>query len=400
MTAWGDIMKRLDNFESKNNTVRAAGTDPGWYCMKPNCLYAEKGFINYATRRHCNGCYLPREVAERPPPPARARVRERQVQVLQGADISSSELAATTEKKKEKRRLKNAARQAWNNKASKDSTTSAPAPVAAIPSEGQAPGPVAVAMANKGSPATPSVKNKLSIPEDLKTRLPLLGDDVLKFVTDSLALETVPSQIEAKSPESIMLKALGDRGPAAKVAKVSELQANIAAYKTMILTAQSNGDTMNDVEVVLQEKLEAAETALAKAQKDAPSQLSELRDVQESRSSHELNAQTRKDLQQKGLAKALERKTARHAHIKQLKDQLDVLDAGLTELEDKNYQAHAARAAALTEIDNKVFALFDARIAALQQGPQNAAQPNPPPPGQLALPQSPTSTQVPQRHHL
>jgi len=389
MTSWTDIVKRLKNLESKNlPRPRTPEDNAGWFCMKPNCLYSEKGFINYPTRRYCNGCFTPREVAERPPPSVRQQRARQQLPVpgLQGTR-GSSEHAATKEEKKEKRKAKRAARQAWKDNNTSNSAEPVTAPVAAIPREGQAPGPVTVAAPNTVSSATSAVKNKLCIPEDLISRMPLLSEDVLKTIKDSLALEVVPSQVEAVSPESLVQKALGDRGPAAKVARVAELQASITAYKSMIITAQSNGDTMSDVEKVLNEKLETAEAALSKAQKDAPSQLSELRDVQESRSSHELKAQTRKDLQQKGLAKALERKAARHAHIKQLKDQLDILDAGLNNLEDKNYQAHAARAAALTEIDDKVFALFDARISALQQVPQTAAQSNTAPPGQLALPQ-------------
>jgi len=252
-------------------------------------------------------------------------------------------------------------------------------------------------MTATASTAAPAVKySKLAIPDDLKARIPLLDDAMLKVVTDSLALELVPSQAEAKSPEAILIKTLGDRGPAAKVAKVSELQTSICAYKSMIITAQAGGDSMNEVEVVLKEKLEAAEVALAKAQKDAPSQLSELKAVQESRSSYELTAQTRKDLQQKGLTKAGERKDIRHAHIRKLKEQLDLLDAGITKLEDENNAAHAARAAALNEVDNKVLALFDAKIAALHHpAPQVPVPVGPGPSDPLALPSTVPTVPVP-----
>ena len=382
MTSWTDIANRLKNLESKTTPYPlkpTPGDNTGWFCMKPDCLYADKGFINYPTRRFCNGCFTPREVAERPPPQRQRPQQQRRVPGLQGTN-RSSELAATKEEKKEKRLAKRAARQAWKDNNPKKTDEPVSAPVAAIPREGQAPVPATTAAPSPASSNTPSAK-KLFIPEDLTLRTPLLTEDVLKSIKDSLALEVIPPLADTASPEVLVQKALGDRGPAAKVAKVAELQANITAFKTMIITAQTNGDTMGDVEKMLNEKLEAAEAALSKAQKDAPSQLSELRAVQEAKSSYELKAQTRKDLQQKGLAKALERKAERHLYIKQSKDQWDILDQGLNDLEAKNYQAHAARAAAMTDIDDKVFALFDAKITALQQAPQVQVT------GQLALPQ-------------
>ena len=388
MLSWSSIAKRLNMLEAQTATINKANfteNDSGWYCAKSDCLYGGKGLVNYASRRCCNGCYRPRAVAERPD-------LQPQVRPQRGAEGSFEQSATEKEKKKreartKKRKDKLAARQAWKNAAApRDPIVPAPAPVAAIPSG--APGPVATAMTATASIAAPTVKySKLAIPDDLKARLPLLDDAMLKVVTDSLALELIPSQVEAKSPEAILIKTLGDRGPAANVAKVSELQTSIGAYKSMIITAQAGGDSMSEMEVVLKEKLEATEVALTKAQKDAPSQLSELKAVQESRSSYELTAQTRKDLQQKGITKAGERKVVRHAYIRQLKEQLDLLDVGITKLEDENNAAHAARAATLNEVDNKVLALFDAKIAALQQpAPQGPIPAGPGPADQLALP--------------
>jgi len=394
MLSWSSIAKRLNLLEAKAKNNLNGANDDGWYCAKADCVYGVKGLANFASRRCCNGCYRPRAVAERPD------LQQARPQRPQQGTADSFEQAAEKERKKreartKKRQERTAARQAWKNAtAPKDPTVPAPVPVAAIPSG--TPGPVATAMTNTATPVTSSAKcAKLAIPEDLKLRIPLLDDAMLKVVTDSLALELIPVQAEAKSPEAILIKTLGDRGPAAKVAKVSELQTSIGAYKSMIMTAQASGDSMSEVEAVLREKLEAAEVALAKAQKDAPSQLSELKAVQESRSSYELLAQTRKDLQLKGIAKAAERKGIRHAHIRQLKEQLDLLDVGITKLEDENNAAHAARATVLNEVDNKVLALFDAKITALQKP---APQPDPAssgPSAPLALPPTVPSAPVP-----
>jgi len=384
MTPWSSILKRLEYLESKNNkTANAPNSSPGWFCMRPNCLYSEKGIANFATRKYCNGCYLQREVAERSPTPA----RDRRVRAQQGADNSAEHTTTEAEKKKreartKKRKEKAEARQAWKNAAAhKSQSVTPPVPVAAIPTG--SPGPIATAMA-ASAPTVPaaSKSTKLVITDDLWSRLPLLNEALLKAETDSLAMETIPSQVEAKNPEAIFIKALGDRGPAAKVARVSELQTSIAAYKAMIVTAQESGDPLSDMEAILREKLETTEVALAKAQKDAPSQLSELKAVQESRSSYELVAQTRKDLQQKGVAKALERKSNRHELIAAQKLQLDILDAEITKMEDENNAAHATRAAALNDTDNKVLALFDTKIAALQRQEPHLPAPD----GQAAAP--------------
>ena len=348
--------------------------------------------MNYHSRKFCNGCYTHRDIAERPPPPARLQ-RQRQVQVQQGHQgtvnfASSSEQSAKEkeanrrEKRTNKRKEKNAARQTWKDAAAeRHAPASAPSTVAAIPDGSQSPGPVATAMA--AADASTSTAPKPSKTRSTSLHLSdvwydanqLLNKDMLKEVLDSLAMESVPAPVEPRSPDAIMLKALGDRGPAAKVAKVTELQATIAVYKSLLATAQTNSDATSDVEPILKEKLESAETLLVKAMRDQPSQMSELKAVQEARSKHELTVQTTKDQQLKGLTKALERKKQRHDYITKMKAQLDALDAEVTRLEDANNAAHAARVSALNDIDTRVFALFDAKVATLQQqGPQGVPQ--------------------------
>jgi len=221
-------------------------------------------------------------------------------------------------------------------------------------------------MAKATEPATLTPTTKLSLPETVLEKIPLLIPHVAKPLLESLGAEMVPSTPEAKSPEAILAKAIGDRGPAAKVARVAELQAAISKINAVLEVSKGSGDLLTDVEESLVAKRDAMEVALAKAQKDAPSQLSELKAVMEARSSYEVTVQTRRDLQKKGADKAKDRNTWRHAHIQELRDQLNVLEAGLTTAEKDNDAAHFARAAAYVELDEKVLALFDARIAALQ----------------------------------
>jgi len=151
---------------------------------------------------------------------------------------------------------------------------------------------------------------------------------------------------------------------------------------------------LDDVESLITKKLEATEQALAKAQRDVPSQLSELKSVLEAKSSYELGIQTRKDQQARGAAKSSERKSARHEHIATLREQIDTLEKAMIKLEDDNDAAHEARAKANSDIDTKVLALFDKKITSLQ-GPSAANAPasstaTPP----LALP-SPVEVQTP-----
>ena len=93
----------------------------------------------------------------------------------------------------------------------------------------------------------------------------------------------------------MLTKAIGDRGPAAKVARVAELQSSSTRLTAVLELSRDGGDRLSDVEVSLRGKLEATEAALLKAQKDAPSQLSELKAVSEAQSSFEVSVQTRKD---------------------------------------------------------------------------------------------------------
>jgi len=384
MLSWSSIAKRLNVLEAKsaNKHNYTNMVDDGWYCAKADCLYGVKGLANYSSRRFCNGCYRPRAVAERPDLP-QARPQRPQ----QGTASSFEQAAATKENKKreartQKRKLKNAARLAWNNKAAdKDSATPAPAPVATATVARTEPVSPPRAVAST-EPAQPRTSSRLELPKPLQDQLPLLLPAALKPILDLLALEITPAPLELRSPEEVLNKVIGERGPSAKVAKVVEHQGNIDKLKIMLLEAKSSGFT--DVETMLQAKLDAAEAALTKAAKDAPSPLAEMKAMIEEKASYEVVIQARRDQQAKGATKASERKAQMKNHIAALKSELQALETGLDALTTENNKAHTERAQQMAELDSKVLAQFDVKIATLKTSiaatPQPAVQAVAPPP--------------------
>ena len=392
MTPWRPrtLDQRLKDLENQMATGHRSTQDDGWYCNQPDCVYGVHGVANFVSRARCNGCYKPRRVAQGQPPRQQARPAQRQ---LQPEQLAKDKEAKKREARSNKRAERAAARSAWKENAKRKALSqNAISPTTPTTPATHEPGPVATAMAAATS-APPPTTSKLRLSDATIAKVPLLLPEAIKVITDSLLLETIPTMTEMKNPETVMQKILGDRGPAAKVAKVLELQTSISALKVMLETSKSGGDNMSDLEQIMTTKLEAAESALLKAQRDAPSQLSELKAVQEAKSSHEASVQARKDQQQKGSDKAAERKALRHAHIKKLRDQLSALEADLAVLEDENNNAHSKRAAALAAVDAKVVDLFDIKIKSLQQQAAQAVQRQGPAPAQVqAQPPAPSTT--------
>jgi len=122
---------------------------------------------------------------------------------------------------------------------------------------------------------------------------------------------------------------------------------------------------------VVDEKIKTQKAELAKLLKDAPSQDIEAKSVAEQRSAYEVRAQGRLDNEAKGAARAAERREFRHKRIKDILEQLAILDKHLAEIEAENAVKYATKAAAAAEQDRKVLALFDQKIAKL--APQTVA---------------------------
>jgi len=232
--------------------------------------------------------------------------------------------------------------------------------------------------------AAPQISTtRLQLPADLVDQIPLLVPIFIKSVTDSLDCETVPAKYEGKTADEIFVKAMGDRGPAAKVARVTELQASITQLNSIIEASRGGGDLVADVEQSVKAKLVVAEAQLAKAQKDAPSQLSELKAVMEAKSGFEVLVQERRDQRRRGADKSAERETLRHAFIADARAQLTALEKGLNFVEAKNKADHADRASAIATMDEKVIKMFDDKIAVLQAA---SATRTPAPSYQYAMP--------------
>ena len=245
--------------------------------------------------------------------------------------------------------------------------------------------------------STSTPPKRLTLPTDLLEAAPLLTAGILKVVSDSLAQETVPATFEQKDPEAALAKAIGERGPVAKIAKKFEIEANISKFKAVVATLQGGGDDCSELLKAAQANLDAAVAQLGKISKDTPSPTHEHKALLEVRSAHEANTQARRDREQKGLMKAAERLKERHQHIADLKSQLEAVEAGLTTIENKNAAKHADRATAAAAFDAKVLSLLDARIASAASAEASAAASTAVPLGQLAIPPAvaPVSGQAP-----
>jgi len=388
-----DLEERVSSEKSNRRSMQSEG----WKCNCADCTYAVNGTLNYSSRATCNGCCRPRSKAQNPPPHGRLVVVYRDSQ-------GNNEPTEKERKKREARARKRD--EAAKRKERLATSTDANAPskaktntstAAAIPQGKEAPGPVAEAMAASVKPASTSAHaQRLVLPDEVAAQVPLLLPDAAQTIIASLALEFKAVMPDSKDPEAIVTKTIGDRGPAAKVARVAELEAQVVKLRAMLATSMDGGDSLDEIGASIRLKLEESETALAKAKRDVPSQSSELKAVLEAKATYELNMQTHRDQQQRGCAKAKERKAARHAHLQSLKDQILILEKAMSSLESENDEAHKKRAAAVTSLDAKVLQLFDVRIAALQPKPEQVATPPPPegPPQALAL-AAPPVDQVP-----
>jgi len=218
------------------------------------------------------------------------------------------------------------------------------------------------------APAQPA---KLQLPEVLAKAIPRLMPEAIKDLLDSLAKEIVPSERELPSPEEAVAKLLDAKGPIAKASKLDEQTTHIAQLKSGLEKLKDGGDIMEDARACLRAKLATAEAAFAKLAKETPSQDYERKALVEFKSKYETGSQARKDNEARGQAKSAERKIFREACIQSLKDQVALLEAGITTLEAENDAKYAERTKAQEAQDAGVLKLLDAKIAAAKtQAPQ------------------------------
>jgi len=356
--AWGNTNNMRSTITKIVSEVMQKGNinEVGWLCLCKDCDFAKAGTRNYQSRKKCWSCMRPKDTATNPPVYARLPQRFDQDHTMRNSDDTSKK----EQLKREARTRKREARKAAALTARTPERT-----VAAIP-------PPEVKAATQTASTTKPPKTKLNLPDEVLEQIGYLLPGAAKMVMDSLALEVVPTMPDAKAPENIMTKFIGERGPSAKLAKKEELQAEITRYESALVIFGEAGDPA--IVESIKSKLKIAEDALAKATKDAPSQDHELKAVQEAKSSYEVFIQARKDREVKGAQKATERKKARHDHIKTLRDQLTNLENGLKVVEAENDKGHLQKSTAAAELDVKVIALLDQKIAALSPA-RNGAGP-------------------------
>ena len=220
---------------------------------------------------------------------------------------------------------------------------------------------------------------------EVLTEIALLIPDAAKPIFDSIAQEPAPLPAEAKDPESVLVKVLGDKGPCAKVARMTELEADLTKLKAALATLSSGGDAVAEMREAMQVKVDAAQAALTKSAKEVPSQDHEYRAILEAKSHYELKIQERKDREQRGSLKAAERSKERHQHVAKLKLQVLKLEAGLKKLEEDNCAKHKARSVAAEALDAKVRTLIETKLAGLK-APAPASSSQPPPNTELGAP--------------
>jgi len=351
----------------------------GWLCLCRDCDYALNGTRNYPGRHRCNFCLRPKTTATNPPEYARLPKKYDKDGTLQGTPATLGTSDKETKKREARTRRRQARAEAKkgneNTEPNKNACT-----VAAVPS----PEP-ATSAPPAASPK--AVKEKVTLPEKLCEQIQFLMPVAIKPILESLAVETVPIIPDAKSAEDVVSKTIGQQSPTAKLAKKTEIQADIVRLKEALILFQGGGEAMTKIREGMEAELKAQEEALAKALKGAPSPDHELKALQQARSSYEVTIQERKDNAAKGEAKALARRTARHKHVEELRSQLKLLEDELNVIEDNNTKLHVEKTTLAAELDTKVLKLIDEKIAAITRRLATDASTPPPPPqqGTLAL---------------
>ena len=350
----------------------------GWLCLCRDCDYALNGTRNYPGRHRCNFCLRPKTTATNPPEYARLPKKYDKDGTLQGTPATLGTSDKETKKREARTRRRQARAEAKkgneNTEPNKNACT-----VAAVPS----PEP-ATSAPPAASPK--AVKEKVTLPEKLCEQIQFLMPVAIKPILESLAVETVPIIPDAKSAEDVVSKTIGQQSPTAKLAKKTEIQADIVRLRDALILFQGGGESMAKIREGMEAELKAQEEALAKALKGAPSPDHELKALQQARSSYEVIIQERKDNAAKGEAKALARRTARHKHIEELRSQLKLLEGELNVIEDNNTKLHVEKTSLAVQLDTKVLKLIDEKIAAISSRmATNASMPPPQQQGSLAL---------------
>jgi len=345
-----------DNFaEVVSRAVAAAvkeiegkpGNAKGWHCNRSDCLYAVKGWENWAGRRRCQGCFYLKAEATNPPATKR---------LAKPAVTTAEPPKSKDEAKKEKRaRVKKAKQDRKATRPGSDGPAS-PTPAAQPPPDG----------ANKTASADDQPAestNRLALSKEVAESLEL--DALIQKITTSLKAEVVPKDLEEKKPEEIMDKFLSYKGPTAKAQKRKETTDAIINLKQALISLEKGGVPLEPMAVKCKAEILENEALLAKLNKEAPTVDFENKAVAEAKAHFEVWMQTRKDREAKGAAVAKERVAQRTEFFTSLEEIVAKLKAEITNEVAANAKKHADRAKAMAEQDKKVIALFDAKLATL-----------------------------------
>jgi len=202
-------------------------------------------------------------------PPPSERLKAQVDPRAQAAAKKKEELEAI-QNKKEARLKRNQARRERKSQAvagSPSPVTKDPAPrtVAVIPK-----GAITAAVAPLDSVGDPTPSTRLVLPEELVDKIPLLLKAVTTAIAESLNSELIPGAVECKTPEALLNRFIGEKGPTAKIAKKDALEADIIKLK-LALEPLKGSESMTDMAESIQAKIDAAEATLNKLLKDAPS---------------------------------------------------------------------------------------------------------------------------------
>ena len=355
-------------------------TSKGWMCVQPDCNYALAKWHNKHDKMWCGGCQRPK--AEAMNPKARSPNLDK--------DKANGVVTKPADKQLHKREVRARKREA--RAAAKAATSgSATAPPATPPLTKAEEASIGNKNNNDKVQKEATKLKKLQLPEEVTAQATLLTN-LVETLAKNLNKESTPAPPDPRTPEEILLKIIGGKGPIANTDKKDQMAKDIAGMKAGLAAMSSCGETAGDAIAQLKAQIEASEAALAKISKNPHSMDFEYKAILEAKSAFELTIQARKDKEAKGISKATERKAERTKLFQDARDLIKLIEETTVALDNENCVNHKARAVSASETDNKVLELIDKRLSNFKPPDQAAlstgtASPQALPPGQIVVQQ-------------
>jgi hypothetical protein len=200
-----------------------------------------------------------------------------------------------------------------------------------------------------------AVELPASVSTNLQAVMPALAP-----VVDSLTLDLMPTAVQRDcTPAQKLAELLGETRPCASVAEQATIQDRMRSAKASL---DALGDHFPDLAANLRGQIAGDASTLEKLQKKAPSAELERSSVVAAQAAYRQDMQARKDRAKLGAEKAQKRREQRLEHIVKLRQQLDLAEKTLGELDGQLAAAFAERNTALDEFDAEVMLLFTKRI--------------------------------------